>query len=168
MNNYHNDCIIKPIKSGNMRDAEYPKVIFTSKLDSSIFNSKERIEAFPLFIQRNIHKKYDLRCIVVGTEVFTAQIESQRNEESKIDWRKSESYLKHEKHILPLEIKEKCINLTQKLNLNYSAIDLVLDENENYVFLECNPNGQWAWLEKRLSFNISKSIVNLLINKGLN
>lgn len=52
--------------------------------------------------------------------------------------------------------------MTKKLGLKYSAIDLILDNTGKYIFLECNPNGQWAWLEIRLGFPISKEIVNLL------
>jgi len=51
------------------------------------------------------------------------------------------------------------------LNLNFGAIDLILNEYGEYVFLEINPNGQWAWIEKLLDFNISGAIVNLLKSK---
>ena len=60
-----------------------------------------------------------------------------------------------------------CVKLTHKLNLNYSAIDLILDLDDNYVFLEINPNGQWAWLEKRLKFPISKTIVDMLVKEEI-
>ena len=152
------NCIIKPIKSGNMKDLISPKVIYTTKLEEKQILKKESIEAFPVFIEENVKKKIDLRCIVVGNEVFTAEIYSQEYQESKIDWRKSKQILEHRIHDLPENIKAMCVKLTHKLNLNYSAIDLILDSNDNYVFLEINPNGQWAWLEKRLKFPISKTI----------
>ena len=72
----------------------------------------------------------------------------------------------HKKHELPKDIKEKCIQITKKFSLNYSAIDLILDKNGQYIFLECNPNGQWAWLEVRLGFPISKKIVELIREGG--
>lgn len=156
------DCIIKPIKSGNVQDLRQPKVIFTSKFSNEQIDSIDRIESFPIFLEKNIHKRFDLRCIVVGNEVFTAEIYSQENKISEIDWRKSKKALKHKKHQLPQNIEKMCIELTKKLNLNYSAIDLILDEYGNYIFLEINPNGQWAWIEKRLGFAISKKIVDLL------
>lgn len=158
-------CIIKPIKSGNMKDLISPKVIYTTKLEEKQILKKESIEAFPVFIEENVKKKIDLRCIVVGNEVFTAEIYSQEYQESKIDWRKSKQILEHRIHDLPENIKAMCVKLTHKLNLNYSAIDLILDSNDNYVFLEINPNGQWAWLEKRLKFPISKTIVDILVKE---
>lgn len=162
-NTYRNNLIIKPIKSGHMKWGNAGKAIFTTKINEEQFKDIKRIESFPIFIESNIHKIVDLRCTVVGDEVFTAEIHSQVIDESKIDWRKGKQILEHKEHILPSHIKKMCIELTQKLNLNYSAIDMILDENNEYIFLEINPNGQWAWIENRLQFPISKKIVDLLI-----
>ena len=163
-----NDCIIKPIKTGNMRSTASPKVIFTSRLKDINEEVSEDIKSFPVYLQEHIHKKFDLRCIVVGNHVFTAKIYSQDFEDAKVDWRKSEHILKHEIYTLPKRIENLCVDITKKLKLNFSAIDLVVDEKGEYVFLECNPNGQWAWIENRLSIPISKSILDLLIKKGEN
>ncbi len=160
------DCIIKPIKSGNMNDSTTPKAIFTTKLKNEQIDCLNRIEAFPIFIQNNVPKLYDLRVTVVGNNAYSAQIHSQENLETKIDWRRGERALNISIHELPIETKNKCILLTQKMSLKFSAIDLVFDENENYIFLELNPNGQWGWIEKRLGFPISKDIVDMLIQEG--
>ncbi len=160
-----NDCIIKPIKSGNMKDINCPKAIFTSKLKIEQ-SDVERIESFPIFIQNNIHKQFDLRITVIGNEVYTAQIHSQNHKDSEVDWRSGLQILEHRNHELPDKIRMMCINLTQKMSLNYSAIDMILDEQGEYVFLEINPNGQWAWIEKRLGFPLSKKIVDMLIEGG--
>ena len=156
---YQYNNIIKPIKNGYIDD---DKVIFTSLIDSNII--KNQISIFPNFIQNNIEKFCDIRCTVIGSDVFAAEILSQNEISSKIDWRRSKHILEHKIHLLPIDIKLKCIELTKKLKLNYSAIDLVLDKNGKYIFLEINPNGQWAWIENILKFPISKKIVDILIN----
>lgn len=158
---FHGDCIIKPIRSGNMGYADGRKVIFTSMVDPENF-TPERVTAFPVYLQENIHKTCDIRCIVVGSRVFAASIDSQRSEDGKVDWRKAHECLPHYRIDLPDEIQRKAIALTQRLELTYSAIDLVLSTNREYIFLECNPNGQWAWIENRLGYPISKRIVSLL------
>lgn len=135
------ECIIKPIKSGNVNDESTPKAIFTAKINDEHFKDIDRIEAFPIYIQNNIHKKYDLRITVIGTEIYAAQIYSQVNKSSEIDWRKGSNILEHRAHNLPKNIKKMCIDLIKRLNLNYSAIDMVLDKQGQYVFLEVNPNG---------------------------
>ena len=47
------------------------------------------------------------------------------------------------------------------LNLEYGAIDLIKDRNGNYIFLEINPAGEWAWLENDLGLPISDSFIKL-------
>ena len=162
----NNNCIVKPIKSGNIKDLKNSKAIFTTKLKREQFANVEGIESFPLFIQENIRKQFDLRITVLADEVYTAQIHSQISKDSEIDWRRGNRILEHRPHDLPIKIKNMCISLTQQMGLNYSAIDMVLDENGNYIFLEINPNGQWAWIEKRLGFPLSKKIVELLVGEG--
>lgn len=157
------ECIVKPIKSGNVNGESTPKAIFTTKINDEHFEDIERIEAFPIYIQNNIHKQYDLRIIVIGTEIYAAQIHSQVSKSSEIDWRKGSDILEHRVHNLPENIKKMCIELTKRLNLNYSAIDMVVDRQGQYVFLEINPNGQWAWIENRLGFPLAEKIVDLLI-----
>lgn len=156
------ECIIKPIKSGNMQPTDGSKIIFTSQIASDAVLDKTRITAFPVYMQNEVEKAYDIRCIVVGNQIFAAKIDSQCDNSSKVDWRCATGYLPHEKITLPLSIQDKAIAITQKLGLVYSAIDFVLDKKGKYVFLECNPNGQWAWIEKRLGYPISDSIVTLL------
>ncbi|MFP3802981.1 hypothetical protein SB764_42850, partial [Paraburkholderia sp. SIMBA_027] len=83
----------------------------------------------------HIKKKGDLRITVVGDNVFAALIHSQDSEDSKVDWRFSQNGLKHSIYTLPVEISTKCINLVKFLNLNFGAIDLILNEYGEYVFL---------------------------------
>ena len=33
------------------------------------------------------------------------------------------------------------------MGLNFAAFDFALDYDAQWHFLECNPNGQWLWLE---------------------
>lgn len=168
--NFHEEnnrnCIIKPIKSGNMPNHKDSKAIFTTKLDKKQLELPERIKSFPLYIQKNIKKQSDIRVTVVGELVFAAEIHSQNYLDSTIDWRKGSKKLKHSKFCLPKRIENLCIQLTKYLSLNYSAIDLIYTTKGEFIFLEINPNGQWAWIEHLLNFPISKEIVNLLENGG--
>lgn len=159
--NIDNNNIIKPIKTGLIDDIIGDKIILTSKVKNN--TELERVKACPTYFQSFIDKVGDIRVTVVGEIVFPAFIESQEYTETQIDWRASENLkLKYKKTKLPKNISKLCVNLTKKLGLNFSAIDLVLDKNGNYYFLEINPNGQWAWIEKQLGYNISQEITNLL------
>lgn len=157
------DCIIKPVRSGGMGETA-DKVIFTSKLEA--IPDDEQIINFPLYMQERIEKEADLRVITIGNNIYCARIDSQSEEAARTDWRRGSEHLKHSAYQLPEYIKLKCFDITHRLGLLYSAIDIVLTPNDDFVFLECNPNGQWAWLEERLGFPISHDIVELLKTQG--
>lgn len=158
------NCIIKPIRSGNMGYPDGRQVIFTSQFNESVLDWEDRINAFPSYLQENLNKAYDIRCTVIGDNVFAAAISSQNNPDSCIDWRRSKKPLPHKKIGLPQDIQDKAIEITHTLGLTYSAIDLIMSKQEEFTFLECNPNGQWAWIENRLGYPISEKIVSLLQN----
>ena len=67
---------------------------------------------------------------------------------------------------LPGTLADKCRMLTTHFGLSFSAIDLVLDPDGDYVFLEMNPNGQWAWLEQRAGHPIRDAIIDFLLPAG--
>ncbi len=159
-NRNHADCIVKPIKSGLIEDESVPKVVFTNKLRGNL--QKGQIEFSPNFFQAHIEKLYDVRVTMVGEKAFAVLIDSQHNNDTLVDWRKGEHVLNHIKIKLPDAILNQCISLLKILNLRFGAIDFILDKNGNYIFLEINPNGQWAWIEKQTGYKISNEITNLL------
>ena len=158
------NCIVKPMRSGFVDDPDNPKVIFTGLIDRNKVKELKRIKYCPSIFQNNIEKEADVRVTVVGEKLFPARIESQEYEESKIDWRRGSNIIDHNHIKLPSKIANQCINLVKQLNLIFGAIDLILDREGNYHFLEINSNGQWAWIERRLNLPISNEIAKLLLS----
>jgi glutathione synthase/RimK-type ligase-like ATP-grasp enzyme len=159
----NNNCIIKPIKSGLIQDVKVPKNIFTTLLSKKDIENLNRVKFCPSYFQQKIDKKADIRVTVVGEKLFSAKINSQEYKETAIDWRKGDNIrLDYNKIKLPVVIRNKCIDMTKKLGLTFSAIDLILSKKDEYIFLEINPNGQWAWIENRLGYSISSELINLL------
>ena len=101
------ECIIKPIKSGLVDDAD-STAIFTSQL-TQFPASEAQVECFPSFIQRHVEKEADVRVICVGNNVFATLIHSQSHTSTKIDWRKGQVMLEHTSIDIPVALKEKCI-----------------------------------------------------------
>jgi len=55
--------------------------------------------------------------------------------------------------------------MTKHYELNFGAFDFILRKNdEKYVFLKLNPNGQWLWLEQLSKFKISKVLADYLVS----
>lgn len=155
------DCIVKPIMSGQIGWPEMHEVVFTSKLEH--VPSDEEITSCPSYLQNRIEKEYDIRLTIVGKSTFAVAIDSQQNKETETDWRKGENLLSHRKIELPFHLIEKCYRMLSELNLQYGAFDFILDKKGNYLFLEVNPNGQWAWIECQTGYDISGAIAKQLI-----
>lgn len=155
------ECIIKPIHNGRVLDEEKPQVVFTSKLTERSFADCE-ICYSANYLQECIKKKSDVRVTIVDEEVFAVSIDSQNNPDTIIDWRQGQHILNHTPITLPKEVDYKCKALMKKLNLRYGAIDFIQDVYDNLIFLEINPNGQWAWVEHLTGLPISKAIVKAL------
>lgn len=160
---HNGHCIVKPIRNGQIGLGHTQEIVYTSAINH--IPNFEQIELCPSYLQNNVTKKYDIRVTVVGSKVFATAIHSQNCEETRTDWRQGEHILPYEEIELPQNISDKCVKLTQKFHLEFSAIDLILDVNNKYFFLEINPNGQWAWIECRTNYKISQEIANLLANE---
>ena len=155
------NVVIKPLSQSKINSNNETEFIFTNALKEEHIQEITKYDLTPCIYQERIEKTIELRVTVVGEKVFSAGVNSQESEYTKIDWRKEK--LEFFKEDIPTEVKEKCILLVKSLNLKFGAIDLIKDKNGNYIFLEINPNGQWAWIENETGLEISDAIINELI-----
>lgn len=159
--------IAKPLSHNLLDEGDEERVIFTVDVPNVGDIEKKNLAMSPVIFQRRVEKKFDLRVTVIGKTVFTTRIDSQARESTKTDWRAGgDKQLKHDLIDLPTNIENKCVQLVEQMNLRYGAIDLVEDLTGRFWFLECNPNGQWAWIENMTGAPISKLIVDELISHG--
>ncbi|MBC6367580.1 MULTISPECIES: MvdC/MvdD family ATP grasp protein [unclassified Algoriphagus] len=159
-NNHEKKLIIKPIRQGRIEMTDGFKNIFTNIIQPEIIENIHDFDLTPCIFQKQIKKQYELRITVVKNKLFTVKIDSQSNQNTSIDWRKEKVPLIP--FTLPTEIGLKCIELVEKLGLSFGAIDMIYDIDGRYVFLEVNPNGQWAWIELETGLPISDAIISLL------
>lgn len=152
--------IIKPIFNNRYISSDGGQLIYTSIVKESDLDLLDESLALPSIYQEYISKEEEVRVTVVDNEVFSAGVYSQNDDETKIDWRKKK--LPFHVHTLPAEIQEKCLKLVNKLGLSFGAIDLIRTLGGEYVFLEINPNGQWAWVEIDTGLPISNAIIKFL------
>jgi glutathione synthase/RimK-type ligase-like ATP-grasp enzyme len=152
--------IVKPISQTRIENKETPSFIFTNKITREQIDKLDNFDLTPCIYQKEIEKEYELRVTVVGDNVFSAAIDSQSDSETKIDWRKKK--LTFYKIEIPKPLEYLCVEIVKKLNLSFGAIDLIKSKDGHYIFLEINPNGQWAWIETQTGLNISEAIMNEL------
>ncbi len=123
------------------------------------------IRSCPIFSQEYIHKKCEYRVMAIGKHVLACKIDSQASEKTKVDWRHYD--LKNVAHVpvkLPYEIQQKILCFMQAVKLQYGAIDLIETPDEEFVFLEINPSGQWGWIADLANIPIPQAVAEMLVN----
>lgn len=142
-------------------------VVYTTLLSDEDMEKLQDVRYTPGIFQSHVPKQCDVRVTVFGDDVFACAIESQDNSLTSVDWRahsweRPETMPRHNVLELPGRIADLCRALVKSYSLEYGAIDLVLTPEQDYVFLEMNPNGQWAWVEQLTGSPMREALVNLL------
>ena len=120
----------------------------TTIVTDEMMEDIESVREIPCYFQDYIEKAYELRVTVVGDKVFTAKINSQDDERTKIDFRDFSVDIAYEAYQLPKTVEKRCIDFIKSYGLNYGAIDLIVSLEGEFIFLENNPNGQFLFIEE--------------------
>lgn len=117
----------------------------------------------PTLLQAYVPKSVELRITVVGTRVFAAAIDSQRDPHARHDWRHARNQrLPFRPYRLPADIEASCVALLGELQLAYGAIDMIVTPDGRHVFIEINPNGEYDWVEHKTGLPITAALCDLL------
>ena len=166
------DVVVKPIGSDSIElDDEYEMPFVSRKLSSKKLKgiSKDDIALCPTFLQNYIDKEYELRITAVGTKFFCCKIDSQTLPEGKgkEDWREGYDYGLPQTWIaMPDELVEFCSSYLESIQSKFGCFDFIRDRHGIFYFLECNPNGQWMWMEEDIGIPISKAIADFLSSRA--
>lgn len=125
-----------------------------------------QISSVPQFFQEEITKKIELRVVATEDKIFTYAVDSQSREETQVDWRIGSFSLKFEReksfdHIL----HPKIIQYLKSLDLIYGVFDFIVTHDDELVFLECNNDGQWYWIEEEMKDGMPQAIASAINKK---
>jgi glutathione synthase/RimK-type ligase-like ATP-grasp enzyme len=142
-------------------------VIYTNPVTEDQMIGIDSVKMCPSIFQEEVLKSYELRITVVGDRVFAARIDSQDDEETKIDWRRKPVLNDHAVSFspckIPDDITQKIYRFMVKMGLRFGCIDMIVTPDGKYVFLEINPNGQWYFVQLKTKMDIATSIVELVL-----
>ena len=162
LNRFARNSIIV-IKQGNLGVHLENMRILTSIVDVTAIDSG-MLRGCPCLFQKYIEKQYELRIHVVGHIVLACKIDSQASESTRIDWRNYDlDNTPHEPYELGEALKKACVGVVQSLGLEFGIIDMVVTPQGEYVFLECNAQGHWGWIEKLTDLPITKTLCDHLL-----
>lgn len=107
--------------------------------------------------QQRVPKTGDVRVTVIGDRVFCVRIDS-----DLLDWRTDYSHLTYTVVQPPPGIEQALHSYLRHFGLVFGAFDFAVDRAQRWWFLECNPSGQWYWLESETGLPMRAALADLL------
>ncbi|MBT2228979.1 ATP-grasp ribosomal peptide maturase [Nonomuraea sp. NEAU-A123] len=148
--------IYKPVRGTSFMESNGSLcTIWTTAVDPADLN--ETVRHAPHLFQACVNKTADLRVTVVGEQIFCVQIHS-----DLLDWRADYDRISYAVIESPSDLSERCLSFLKAFRLRFGAFDFALTD-DGPVFLECNPNGQWGWIEDHTGLPIAAAIADLLL-----
>jgi len=163
------DIIYKPLTPFFKRDDDKWYAIYTNRLNETMLRSKlAHIVQAPCLFQEYIPKKFELRTVVVGRQLFTVSIDSQASSYSSVDWRRYDfDNVAHKQQDLPSAVVTQIRSLMKALGIVFGCIDMIVTPDDSYVFLEVNEAGNWMWLDTLADTTITRAVADYLLGRTI-
>lgn len=118
-------------------------------------------EFFPSLFQTNVLKKKEIRTFFLENNDYSISIISKTT-----DYRISYKTNYFETFKLDEANKQKCIKLLNILGLKSGSFDFILNDQDQLIFLEVNPIGQFDWVSIIGGYNLDFEIAKYLKMKN--
>jgi glutathione synthase/RimK-type ligase-like ATP-grasp enzyme len=106
---------------------------------------------------------YNVRVHVVGNKTFATKIESEVVDYRYASFENKEAKLSVYK--LPDDIAQKCVDLSKKLNLYFSGVDLMFADDGRIICFEVNPSPGYSYYQGSTGQSISDELALFLAKK---
>jgi MvdC family ATP-grasp ribosomal peptide maturase len=155
--------LLRPVSVSMNADSGF---VHTSVVTKKDLDEGDLLRHSPMVFQELITKACELRIAIVEDNLFVGSIDAGNSSGGQVDWRlASPEEVRWELGQVPDQVATAIKALMSKLGLVYGAIDLIRTPNNDYVFLEVNPGGEWGMLERDLNYPISEAIVDALLRE---
>ncbi|WP_328756814.1 ATP-grasp ribosomal peptide maturase [Streptomyces sp. NBC_00271] len=107
--------------------------------------------------QRRVDKVADVRVTVIGEQIFAVRIDS-----GLLDWRTDYGTHTYTPLVTPPVVERAMRAYLEHFRLVFGAFDFALTDSGEWIFIECNPSGQWAWMEPPTGLPMTAALADLL------
>ncbi len=153
-------AVYKPLTPAGITEGDTHRVVFTTPV--SLGDVDESIRLTAHLLQERIDKRYEVR-LTVADEVFLAARIDAGSNAAAVDWRADYEALTYTPlPDVPAQVRAGISTLMRRLGLRFGTFDFIVTPDDRWVFLEINPNGQWAWIEDATGLPIAASIADAL------
>ena len=120
----------------------------------------DSVQYTPVIFQGFVPGRLDLRVTIIDGEIFAAAIDSQP--EYHADYRTGLASARVTPYELPADVADRLLQLMDAFGLRYGAIDLRVTPDDEHVFFEVNPAGEFLFISHRTGQPISAAIASAL------
>ncbi|AWK12972.1 ATP-grasp ribosomal peptide maturase [Streptomyces spongiicola] len=152
--------ICKPLMGGPL---EYPDGhrtgVPTHVVDPDTIDDSVSLTAH--LFQEWVPKTHEVRLTVVGKEMFAAEIHA-GSDAARVDWRSDYDALTYDVCQVPDDVRAGVLSWLEHFRLNFGAFDFGVTPAGDWVMFECNPSGEWSWIQNKTGLSIATHIADLL------
>ncbi len=123
---------------------------------------------FPALFQAEIPKSCELRVFFLAGQCYAMAMFTQARNGTAVDFRRYNfaDPTRCVPYTLPSDIWQKICELMEKLEITTGSLDLILSNDDRYVFLEVNPVGQFGMTSEPCNYQIDRRIAEHLQQLG--
>jgi len=157
--------VVKAIRETGFESEDVFHAFYTAEVDpEQLRASPAMLSGHVNFFQQKIDKDHELRVTWVDGRCYPARIHSQSGpEQARLDWRRVNwQELEYSVAVLPAGLEQQIGAYCRDLGLHYGAFDFIVTQAGEHIFLECNANGQWLWIDEKLGIGIASGIARAL------
>ncbi|MEU1287668.1 ATP-grasp ribosomal peptide maturase [Kitasatospora sp. NPDC005856] len=118
----------------------------------------DAVRACPHMFQAQVPKAFDARVTAVGDRLFGVRIDS-----PDLDWRHRQDLMTCTPIAVPEPVARSVADYLAHFRLVFGAFDFAVASDGSWSFLECNPNGQWAWQPPGTTERIAHALADELL-----
>ncbi|CAL2065836.1 ATP-grasp ribosomal peptide maturase [Streptomyces murinus] len=147
--------VYKPVWNTPYRVDEQPHSVWVREVHEAEIT--DAVSVCPHMFQARVDKAFDARVTVVGGRLFGVRIDS-----PDLDWRHRQDLMTCTPVDVPEPVARVVAAYLTELRLVYGAFDFAVSTAGDWYFLECNPNGQWAWQPAETTTAIAHALADQL------
>ncbi|PTM21840.1 hypothetical protein DA798_08520 [Lactobacillus sp. PFC-70] len=165
MGNLYKKLLVKAVRHHSIYT--FPNMIadfYSKTITTPIYPDENSSTKVPAIYQPDEYfdnsLKKEIRVSIFGSRVIAYEYVNTISD----DWHNDDiSGLSLKRIELPVSLNKMLLKLTKKLKLVFSTVDFIFDGHQ-WIFLEINPNGDWAWINNGRGKKLSKYVVSAILD----
>ncbi|WP_431999642.1 ATP-grasp ribosomal peptide maturase [Streptomyces sioyaensis] len=152
--------ICKPLMGGPLKYPDGRRTgVPTTLIDPDTIDDSVSLTAH--LFQERVPKSHEVRLTVVGTDMFAAEIHA-GSDTARVDWRSDYDALTYDVCNVPDDARAGVLGWLEHFRLSFGAFDFAVTPSGDWVMFECNPSGEWSWIQNKTGLPIAAHLADLL------